>query len=44
MTIYVITHDQEFIAACCDHVLHMRDGEIVSDVIDATNYEETSLL
>lgn len=30
MTIYVITHDQEFIAACCDHVLRMQDGEIVS--------------
>lgn len=30
MTIYVITHDREFIAACCDHVLHMQGGEIVA--------------
>lgn len=27
-TVFIVTHDPEFIAACCSHVLHLKEGRI----------------
>ena len=35
-TVLVVTHDLEFILACCDHVLRLENGEVVQ------NYELTT--
>lgn len=27
-TVFIVTHDPEFIMACCDHILHLKQGKV----------------
>lgn len=39
-TVFVITHDIEFILHACNHILHIKDGEVYEDFALKDNYKE----
>ena len=41
-TIFLITHDLELIFSCCDHILHIENGE-VADQYDLDELGEQKL-
>ena len=43
-TIFIVTHDPEFILRCCDNIIHMENGNVVEKYSLNTSSDRQRLL